>query len=141
MSSTNPFGAEATLKTRSGDYTIYRLHALADARLGDISTLPYSIRVLLEACLRNVDGFVVSEDDVRNLANWNAKPSQTHSARSPQPPICRCQVVEVSVLVVGSYFRFCCPRLFTSDSSSALINGAGKGLPVSSVKERRESLL
>ncbi|HUG92545.1 MAG TPA: aconitate hydratase AcnA, partial [Planctomycetaceae bacterium] len=73
MSSTSPFGAEGTLKTRSGEYTIYRLRALADAGLGDIETLPYSIRVLLEACLRNVDGFVVSEDDVTNLARWNAE--------------------------------------------------------------------
>ena len=30
----------------------------------DVATLPYSIRVLLEACLRNVDGFVVDEKDV-----------------------------------------------------------------------------
>jgi aconitate hydratase len=73
MPSTNPFAAEATLKTRGGEYTIYRLRALADARLGEIETLPYSIRVLLEACLRNVDGFIVSEDDVQNLACWKAE--------------------------------------------------------------------
>ena len=73
MSSTNPFDAESTLKTAGGQYTIYRLQALADAGLGEIDRLPYSIRVLLEACLRNVDGFVVGEDDVKELAAWNAK--------------------------------------------------------------------
>ena len=40
--------------------------------MGDVATLPYSIRVLLEACLRNLDGFVVHEDDILNLARWNA---------------------------------------------------------------------
>ena len=69
----NPFGAEATLKTRSGHYTIYRLPKLAEDRIGDVETLPYSIRVLLEACLRNVDNFVVNESDVIDLANWNAR--------------------------------------------------------------------
>ncbi len=73
MSSSNPFGAQGTLSTSQGDVTIYRLKSLIDQNVGDIPTLPYSIRVLLEACLRNVDGFVVNEEDVVNLAEWNAK--------------------------------------------------------------------
>ena len=73
MSSSNPFGAQGTLSTSQGDVTIYRLKSLIDQNIGDIPTLPYSIRVLLEACLRNVDGFVVNEEDVVNLAEWNAK--------------------------------------------------------------------
>ncbi|MEZ6120935.1 MAG: aconitate hydratase AcnA [Pirellulaceae bacterium] len=40
--------------------------------MGPVSKLPYSIRVLLEAVLRNCDGYVVTEEDVKNLANWNA---------------------------------------------------------------------
>ena len=68
----NPFSAEGTLKTANGDYKIFRLLQLADDGLGDIATLPYSVRVLLEACLRNVDGFVVNEEDVKNLAAWDA---------------------------------------------------------------------
>ena len=72
MSNSHPFGAEARLATSAGDVTYYRLRQLADDGIGDIDTLPYSIRVLLEACLRNVDGFVVSSEDVTNLANWNA---------------------------------------------------------------------
>ncbi|MEX2286329.1 MAG: aconitate hydratase AcnA [Planctomycetaceae bacterium] len=73
MGSANPFRAERQLKTKNGQYTIYSLPALADAGIGHIPRLPYSIRVLLEACLRNVDGFVVSAADVNNLAAWNAK--------------------------------------------------------------------
>ena len=75
--SLNPFQSKATLKTNSGDVTIYRLDALEKAGVGKVSTLPYSIRVLLEAVLRNVDGFSVLEDHVKALANWNpAKPGE-----------------------------------------------------------------
>ena len=37
-----------------------------------VSTLPFSIRVLLEAALRSCDGFEVTQQDVANLAGWNA---------------------------------------------------------------------
>jgi len=73
MASNNPFGGEAKLQTNSGEYTIFRLRKLVEDGIGDVETLPFSIRVLLEACLRNVDGFVVNEEDVTNLAEWNAK--------------------------------------------------------------------
>ena len=35
-----------------------------------IRTLPRSIRVLLEGALRNCDGFLVREEDVKAIANW-----------------------------------------------------------------------
>jgi aconitate hydratase len=72
MSNPNSFGAEATLSTSAGDVKYFRLRQLTDDGIGDIDTLPYSIRVLLEACLRNVDGFIVNNEDVTNLADWNA---------------------------------------------------------------------
>jgi aconitate hydratase A / 2-methylisocitrate dehydratase len=72
MPSQNPFGAEAQLKTAGGDYKIFRLQKLIDDNIGHVEKLPFSIRVLLEACLRNVDGFIVNEEDVNNLAQWNA---------------------------------------------------------------------
>ncbi len=68
----NPFGAEATLTTQGGDVTYYSLRKLADDGLTNLDALPFSIRVLLESVLRNVDGFTVTEDDVRTLAAWNA---------------------------------------------------------------------
>jgi aconitate hydratase len=81
MSNTNPFGAEATLSTSGGSVKYFSLRKLIDAGIGDIETLPYSIRVLLEACLRNIDNFIVTADDVTNLANWNAaKPARSRSA-------------------------------------------------------------
>jgi aconitate hydratase len=66
----NPFGTRTRVETARGPITSFSLPALEAAGLGPIARLPYSIRVLLEAALRNVDGFVVTEDDVRKIAGW-----------------------------------------------------------------------
>ncbi len=52
----DPFHARDTFETGSGLSGIYRLGKLEDAGLTKIGRLPYSIRVLLEAVLRNCDG-------------------------------------------------------------------------------------
>ena len=72
MPEANPFGAQTKLSTAAGEFTIFQLTRLVDAGVGDVAGLPYSLRVLLEACLRNVDGFVVNEEDVVNVAEWDA---------------------------------------------------------------------
>ncbi|MDX2131796.1 MAG: aconitate hydratase [Planctomycetota bacterium] len=69
----NPFGARTTLNVAGKTYTYYDLHALARQKIGHVEKLPYSIKVMLEAMLRHVDGFIVTDDDVVGLANWNAK--------------------------------------------------------------------
>ncbi len=77
MAVTNPFGAESVLQTSGGEFKYFSLPKLAEKGFGQIDTLPFSMRVLLEACLRNVDGFVVNEEHVAQVANWNAaKPQQ-----------------------------------------------------------------
>ncbi len=68
----NPFGARAVLEGSREPVYYYRLSALEEAGLGAISRLPYSIKVLLEALLRQVDGFAVTEEDVKHLAAWDA---------------------------------------------------------------------
>jgi aconitate hydratase len=68
----DPFNAVATLESKLGTLRIHRLDALRRRGIGHIDTLPFSIKVLLESCLRNLDGFVVSEEDVVQLASWNA---------------------------------------------------------------------
>lgn len=73
MAGNDRFSAKTTLETGSGPVTVYRLGALKDGGVGDVDRLPYSIKVLLEACLRNVDGFVVTEDHVLSLATYDAK--------------------------------------------------------------------
>ena len=81
---TDPFGARDTLKTSVGNVGMYRLSKLQDAGIGNISGLPYSIRVLLESCLRNCDGYVVSEADVQALAKWEAaSPAQVEIPFKP----------------------------------------------------------
>jgi len=69
----NPFNSRRTLEVGGSSYTYFDLSALAEQGVGNVRALPYSIRVLLEAMLRNVDGFVVTQDDVAGLASWNAK--------------------------------------------------------------------
>jgi aconitate hydratase len=68
----NPFGAQATLSTKSGSSTIYRLDALEKKGVAKLNALPFSIKVLLESCLRNLDNFQVNEQDVTRLATWSA---------------------------------------------------------------------
>ena len=69
----DPFKARASLTTPFGAYTYFSLAALSKAGIGKVDRLPYSIRILLESMLRNLDGFVVTADDVAGLANWDAK--------------------------------------------------------------------
>ncbi len=70
----NPFGSSAKLSTKAGEVTVFRLNKLRELGLGPIDQLPYSIKVLLESCLRNMDNFEVNEEDVKRLANWSPKP-------------------------------------------------------------------
>src|SRR5215831_13642853 len=75
--SKDPFGAKDSFKTKSGTAVLYRLSKLQHACLGNISELPFSIRILLEGVLRNCDDYEVTADDVKNLAAWNAaKPAE-----------------------------------------------------------------
>jgi aconitate hydratase len=68
----DPFGARAIFNTGTGTAGLYRLSRLEELGLAKIAALPFSIRVLLEAALRNCEGFVVTEQDVKNLAAWHA---------------------------------------------------------------------
>jgi aconitate hydratase A / 2-methylisocitrate dehydratase len=60
---------------------MFRLDRLEKAGLGAISKLPYSIKVLLESLVRNIDGEAITEEHVRNLARW----SGTSSGQSEVP--------------------------------------------------------
>ncbi len=71
--SSDPFGARAVLETKSGPVTLHRLDQLEKDGVGNVSRLPFSIKVLLEAALRQCDGFEITQDDVAGLANWEAK--------------------------------------------------------------------
>jgi aconitate hydratase len=63
-----------TFTTGSGsEGKFHSLPALAEQGFPNLSRLPVSIRIVLESLVRNNDGLKVSEKDIRNLANYNAK--------------------------------------------------------------------
>ncbi len=68
---TDLFGARATLRTSGGSGTIYRIQKLEEAGIAPVSRLPYSIKVLLEAALRQCDGFEITRQDVERIARWS----------------------------------------------------------------------
>jgi len=69
----NAFGARDTFDAGFGPLGIYRLSHLEKTGVAqNLARLPYAIRVLLEAVLRNCNGFEVTPEDVKRLANWNA---------------------------------------------------------------------
>ena len=55
----------------------YSLPQLEKENVGPVSKLPVSIRIVLESLLRNVDGKRITEDDVRDLANWQPNAPRT----------------------------------------------------------------
>ncbi len=65
--SNDPFGSRTTLDTPLGSREIARLNAVEGTQ-----NLPYSIKVLLESALRNLDGVSVTADDVRRIAGYDA---------------------------------------------------------------------
>lgn len=69
---TDKFNARGTFDTGSGDAIIYRLSKLKEQGIGNIDKLPFSIKILLENALRNLDGTQFTEEDVHNIANWDA---------------------------------------------------------------------
>jgi aconitate hydratase len=64
------FKARETLKTKHGDYTIFRLDALERAGLTNLSKLPFSIRVMLESVLRQCNDREITQQDVKTIAAW-----------------------------------------------------------------------
>jgi aconitate hydratase len=64
------FNARDTLTTSRGTYTYYHLGALEKARLTDLKRLPFSIRILLEAALRQCNEREITREDVKNIASW-----------------------------------------------------------------------
>uniref|UniRef100_A0A8C4WI57 Cytoplasmic aconitate hydratase n=1 Tax=Gopherus evgoodei TaxID=1825980 RepID=A0A8C4WI57_9SAUR len=65
----NPFAWLAEpLDSNQPAKKFFNLNKLGDARYG---RLPFSIKVLLEAAVRNCDEFLVKKEDVENILSWN----------------------------------------------------------------------
>ncbi|MED3573167.1 aconitate hydratase AcnA [Cytobacillus praedii] len=70
MAKNDVFNARKSFDLDGKRYHYYHLGALEEAGAGNVSKLPYSIKVLLESVLRQYDGRVITKEHVENLAKW-----------------------------------------------------------------------
>ena len=68
----DPFNCLTQLNLPNAEAQFYSLPSLKVEGSTPLEKLPFSIRVLLEQALRNVDDFQVNQEDVRALACWKA---------------------------------------------------------------------
>ncbi len=69
-SGTDSLKTRRTLPVGERSYDYYSLKAAAAAGLGDISRLPFSLKVLLENLLRHEDGGSVTVEDAEAVGKW-----------------------------------------------------------------------
>ncbi len=85
----NPFHSRQSIQTlrRQNRHAVF-IARTGNSRLGKISRLPVSIRIVLESVLRNCDGKKVTEQHVRQLAGW-----QPNAARTEEIPFVVARIV------------------------------------------------
>jgi aconitate hydratase len=71
------FKTKKILNVDGEKYYYYSLDAV-QKEIGDITCLPYSLKVLLENLLRNEDGKTVRKDDILAIADWQEEKTSTH---------------------------------------------------------------
>ncbi len=62
--------AREKIDSPRGKVIVYRLEKLEEIGLTRLSKLPFTIRILLENVTRNYDGFLVREEDIKNVGRW-----------------------------------------------------------------------
>ena len=74
----NPFDSLQTFSSAAGPIgQFFSLPQLEKNGVAPVSRLPHSLRIVLESVLRNCDGEKITEDDVRELANWQPNAKRT----------------------------------------------------------------
>ncbi|MDR0532405.1 MAG: aconitate hydratase [Verrucomicrobiales bacterium] len=82
MATKHPFeSAKLSFQSNGKDYSYFSIPALGKQLGVSVERLPVSIRIVLESVLRNCDGIRVSEQAVKELANW--APTTTRSEEIP----------------------------------------------------------
>ena len=71
MSSKDNYNVKSSLQVGDKTYTYYSLQGLES--IGPVSKLPFSMKVLLEAAVRQVDGKSVTDEHIKKIANWAAE--------------------------------------------------------------------
>lgn len=72
------FKCKRELKVGNKTYAYFDLKVAAENGLGDISSLPYAMKVLLENLLRHEDGKVVTKEDVLAIKQWLSDKTSQH---------------------------------------------------------------
>ncbi|WP_338554482.1 aconitate hydratase AcnA [Paenibacillus sp. KS-LC4] len=70
MSQQNHYSVRTSLDVNGKSFAYYRLSGLEEQGLGKISKLPFSIKVLLEAAVRQFDGRAITPEHVKQLTSW-----------------------------------------------------------------------
>jgi len=78
------FSCRKSVTLKAGSVDIYHLSSLNLPNSDRIEKLPFSIKILLEQALRNLDNFQVNEKDIKALANW--QPDETSDQEIPFKP-------------------------------------------------------
>jgi len=73
----DPFKVRSTIDTKLGKIDYFSLPKLTEQGIANLKDLPYSIRILLEAVLRQIDDFVIEESNLKDIATWDAKAKKT----------------------------------------------------------------
>jgi len=73
MATKDSYRSKAALEVGSQKLGYYRLESLADAGIGHVERLPFSLKILLENLLRFEDGRSVTPDHIKTLASWDPK--------------------------------------------------------------------
>jgi aconitate hydratase len=76
ISAGNSFGTRDKLNVGAQSFDIHRLERLEKHGLGNLTALPFSLRILLENLVRCEDGHFVRPDDIRALARWTPAAAQ-----------------------------------------------------------------
>ncbi|GIP61030.1 aconitate hydratase AcnA [Paenibacillus sp. FSL W8-0186] len=71
MSTKDFFSVSRTLEAGGKKYRYFDLQLLEEKGLGPVSKLPFSIKVLLEAAVRQFDGRAITEEHVKQIAGWS----------------------------------------------------------------------
>ncbi len=80
--------ARESLQIEKEEYSYYSLTNFAKAMGSDISRLPISIRILLEAAIRNYDGKAITEAHLDQLLNWGS-----HDVRDAEVPFVPARII------------------------------------------------
>ncbi len=70
--SQSPFSeTRKTFRTSQGQFALHQVRELERLGIGRVDHLPYSLRILLEAALRQFDGFNITEEHIQLITNWS----------------------------------------------------------------------